>query len=687
MAAKERRIGVDTGGTFTDVFLEVGVLRRIVKVPSTPDDPARAVEAGLVALGEDATGARVVHGTTVGLNALLTRRLGRAALITNAGFRDLIEIGRQERPDIYALHPVKPAPVIPRNLRFEIEARSWPDPETGEVREVARPTDKQVRELAKRVAKTGVKSAAVCLLHSWATPDIETRIARALEQAIPGIAVTTSAGLAPVLREYERFTTATINAALVPITAGYIERLARTVARITGGELALLQSSGGAIGAARAAAEPARVLLSGPAGGVRGAARAASEAGLGDVVTLDMGGTSTDVAFACSATNDDAQMATAPPSVAGLPLVLPSLDIHTIGCGGGSLARVDAGGALHVGPKSAGADPGPVAYGRADVPTLTDAFVQLGRIQPGTFLGGELQLDTAAVHRAFDKLAAQLGLPKRGGADRAADAMIQIARAAMSRAVSAMTLQRGRDPRGLALVAFGGAGGLMAAELAAALGMPRVLIPRDPGVLSARGLASAGFEAEATRTVLWDLEHASSRDLEVLLAELGSDLEARSLEENVRWSTLSKSTHFQLRYRGQTFCLTLARGRSRSLGSLAKRFHAAHAHFFGHALVGHPIELVEVTLCASQKTRASSIQTPKRRPPTRAAHLGAARVRSAGSPCDAPVLDRAALAPGTAFSGPAVVVEYSSSTWIPPQVKARVTGAGHLLLELPKQVG
>lgn len=680
MAADERRIGVDTGGTFTDVYLEWSRGRRVVKVPSTPDDPARAVEAGLAALGEDAAGAQVIHGTTVGLNALLTRRLGRTALVTNKGFVDLLEIGRQERPDIYALHPVKPAPVIERRLRFEVDARSWPDPKTGKVTEVTRPTDKALAALAARVAKTGVKSAAVCLLHSWATPETEARIARALEAR--GIAVTTSAGLAPILREYERFSTATINAALVPIMAGYIERLSASIERLTGGELALLKSSGGTLGAERAAREPARVLLSGPAGGVRGAVRAAREAGLGDVITLDMGGTSTDVAFASAAAARDARMATDPPDVAGLPLVLPSLDIHTIGCGGGSLAHVDAGGALHVGPKSAGADPGPVAYGRADVPTLTDAFVQLGRIQPGSFLGGKLELDTQAVKGAFERLAGQLGLPRRGSADRAAEAMVQIARAAMGRAVSAMTLQRGRDPRLLALVAFGGAGGLMAAELATALGIPRVLIPRDPGVLSARGLAAAGFEAEATRTVLWDLERSSSHDLKVLVAELARDLETRAGEENLRWSSLTKTTALDLRYRGQTFCLTLSQGRTRSMESLKRRFHMAHQEFFGHALEGHPIELVQVTVTAAQRTRVSAMQTPRRRPLPARARRSVVRVRSAGSPCEAPVLERSELPPGTAFEGPAVVVEYSSSTWIPPGVAARVTGTGHLMLEL-----
>ena len=678
-----RLIGVDTGGTFTDLVLETPDGARVVKLPSTPADPGRAVADGLGRLCTAAEGAplgpgdHVVHGTTVGLNALLTRDLAPTALVTNAGFRDLVEIGRQERPDIYALHPERPAPVVPRELRFELAQRSWPDPDTGAVVEVERPDEAELARVVAAVGASGARSVAVCLLHAWADPGPELRVAEAL--ATLGLPVTTSAALCPEFREVERFSTATINAALAPVVGAYLARLEGALA---GARLSLLQSNGGTLEPGRAAAEPARLLLSGPAGGVAGAARAAAEvpelAGTA-LVTLDMGGTSTDVAFHAGGGAEAARLAVDPPAVGGLPVQLPSLDVHTIAAGGGSLADVDAGGVLHVGPASAGADPGPVAYGKSDRLTLTDAFVQLGRIRPGAFLDGGLELDEAAVARAFEALGARLGV----GPDEAAAAMVEIGLASMGRAVSTMTLQRGRDPRDLCLVAFGGAGGLVGVELARALGFPRLLVPADPGVLSARGLATAAFRASRARSLLRPLASLTAADLDGSLDALDDELRALAGEAGLdTGAPLALRHQLDLRYAGQSYQLELDRAPGEDPAATAEAFARAHERFYGYRLDDRPVELVHLRAHATAHRAATPVPDPPPREPAPEAVLGEARVWSPGSKDRATVLARARLAPGTTLAGPAVLSEYSGTTWLPAGAVARVTGAGHLLVRV-----
>ena len=391
---------MDTGGTFTDlVLIEDGELRA-EKLPSTPDDPSRAVLEGIESLGGAGSGDEVVHGTTVALNALLTRRFAPAAMVVNEGFLDMIEIGRQARPELYALHPVKRPALIPRELRFEVSQRSFPGTD-GKLHQERAPQPDELATLARRIGRSKAQSIAVCLLHAYADPEIELRVARALEPL--GLPITCSASILREFREFERFSTTCANAVLVPIISGYVERLARSLPDV---RLSLLQSSGGTLPAERAAQEPARLLLSGPAGGVVGAARAARDAGLERLVTLDMGGTSTDVAFHDARSRLEDSVSSA--EVGGSPIGLPALDIHTIGCGGGSLVHLDAGGILHVGPASAGADPGPICHGKGDAPTVTDAHVLLGHIASGHFLGGRLELDVDGVERAFEQLGKRL---------------------------------------------------------------------------------------------------------------------------------------------------------------------------------------------------------------------------------------------------------------------------------------
>ncbi len=565
-------IGIDTGGTFTDFVLVEGGEMRFEKVPSTPDDPARALLDGLQRLGVAARPAHVVHGTTVALNALLTGALARTALVVNAGFADLIEIGRQDRPELYALHPLKTREIVPRELRFEIEQRSQPALGSRVLEHTRRPTRAELARLVRKVAAAKPEAIAVCLLHSYADPSIEREVAQALRSL--GVPITCSAALVREHREFERFSTAVVNAALVPVVRGYLERLAVSLPHA---RLQLLRSSGGTISAARAALEPVRVLTSGPAGGVIGASRAALEAGFERMVGLDMGGTSTDVAFRNVGATRAAQQVVAS-AIDGRPIAVPSLDLHTIGCGGGSLVHVDSGGVLHVGPHSAGAVPGPVCYGAGLVPTITDAHVLLGHVATGAFVAGRVELDVDAVARAFEKLARKLGTTPL----EAAQATLDVARAAMRRALATMTMQRGEDPARTPLVAFGGAGGLHAAALAASLGMPCALVPRGPGVLSALGMATADAATEGARSVLAPLAAVPRVELARMLKALAKDARDELVDAGCATRAIEFEYELDLRYEGQSFELRVPVEDARR--DAAADFHARHRELYGYAL-------------------------------------------------------------------------------------------------------
>jgi len=681
--ATPRTIGVDTGGTFTDLVLLEADGPKFEKLSSTPLEPARAVLEGVARLiGPSLAGladAHVVHGTTVALNALLTGQIARTAFVTNAGFRDLIEIGRQDRPELYALHPRKPEPLVPRELRFEVAQRSWPDPEPGArgLVQVAEPSAPELAALARELRGARVESIAIGLLHAYAEPGIEERVAAALEPL--GVPITLSARILREHREYERFSTACVNAALVPRMRSYLRELADS---LCGARLSLLQSSGGTLPAALAAGEPVRVLFSGPAGGVVGAARAARQAGFERLVGLDMGGTSTDVSF------QDAARRGSPVStavrVAGHPVAVPSLDLHTIGCGGGSLVEVDASGVLHVGPRSAGADPGPVAYGRSEQPTTTDAHVLLGHIDAGAFLGGRLTLDRESVRTAFERLGRKLGVAP----EAAAQGVLDVARAAMRRAIGVMTLQRGEDPRALPLVAFGGAGGLHAAALAQSLGMRCALVPFGPGVLSALGMAQADAIRDLSESVLAPLARIGPAERRAALQRLAAEGRAQLVDEGFGAREVEIEASLELRYAGQSF--EIAIGDSIALGARdpARAFHAEHERLYGYRLEEREIELVNLRVRAAVRRAAPEPASVRARALGHEARAGErpAWFDLAGKPrrIRTPVLDRARLAPGHRFEGPALVEEFSGTTLVPPRWTARVTSGGHLLLASPR---
>jgi len=681
MAQIARTVGVDTGGTFTDLVSIDGDEVRFEKVASTPHAPERAIVDGLARLAVDladrANPTHVVHGATVALNALLTGAVARAALVTNAGFADLIEIGRQDRPELYALHPQKPPALVPRERRFEIEQRSWPAPDGGAsaIVEVRRPTRAELERLRRAVAREKPEAVAICLLHSYADPSIEDRVARAL--ASLDIPITTSSGLLREHREYERFSTAVVNAALTPLVRGYLERLG---AALSGARLSMLRSSGGRISAARAAVEPVRILLSGPAGGVLGAARAAREAGFDRMVGLDIGGTSADVAFRSLREGEGEPVRVA--HLAGHPIGAPTLDIHTIGCGGGSLLTVDRGGVLRVGPQSAGADPGPVCYGAGDTPTITDAHVLLGHVAPGEFLGGRLELDVDAVERAFEKLSKRMGLEPRAAARVALD----VANASMQRALGVMTMQRGEDPRETPLVAFGGAGGLHAAELARTLEMPCAIVPRGPGVLSALGMATADAVAEDSQSVLTPLSRLRAAELRSLVARLRAGVQRELREDGHAARSMEFETHFELRYEGQSFELRVAP--CKTLAETARAFHRSHERLYGYAIADAEIELVNVAVRGSVR-RIETAARARRSRASGASKIDGARIATRAMWCSnggrarkvsATIYRREALAVGALVAGPAVLEEFSGATVVPPRFSARVVRGGHLVL-------
>ncbi len=663
-------IAVDTGGTFTDVVALRGGRLSVLKIPSTPDDPARAVLAGVRRMLEDPDGAvgaaedavdaakgaavpfTLVHGSTVATNTLLEGTGARVALVTNRGFEDVIEIGRQNRPQLYAWVGHRPPPLVGRDDRHGVSGRLGPDGAEEE------PLDEgELRELAGRVA--GADAIAICLLHSYADGGHEERVAESLESL--GVPLSVSSRLLPEYREYERTATTVVNAYVAPRMDRYLGRLADE----SGAErVRIMGSGGGAIPVARARREAVHTVLSGPAGGVAGALSAAAAAGITDIITFDMGGTSTDVSLC-----PGAPMHTRELSIAGVPVAIPVIDIHTVGAGGGSIAEVDAGGALRVGPRSAGADPGPICYGRGGRRvTVTDAHVWLGRIPSGAFLGGDIALDREAIRAPLGELANALG----GSLEDAAEGVLEVADTAMEGALRVISVERGHDPADFALVPFGGAAGLHAIGLAERLGINRLLVPPDPGVLSAFGMLVSPVRKDLSRTLLVGADAADRigeayRDLE---REARSAMEA----EGVPPDEVAVRHLADVRYAGQSFELRVpAEG-------WADAFHDAHEARYGFARRAARVELVTA--------RVEAVGPATRTPPRSQAALADAAdgshprvpVYHRGETVDAALVARSSLARGDRLTGPAVVHEYSATLWLSAGWSAEALEEGGLLL-------
>jgi len=645
-------VGVDTGGTFTDfVALRAGRLVAL-KLPSTPRAPQRAVLEGLQRLGAG-RGTRVRHGSTVATNTLLERTGARVSLATTAGFEDLLEIGRQDRPALYALAPRRAEPLVPSARRVGVRERLGPDGVA------LRPlTPAEARRAARALARTRPEAVAVGLLHAYADPRHERLLGRALARL--GVPVTLSSALCPEVREYERLATTVTNAYLAPRVAGYLGSLARgTRARVE-----VVLSHGGTAPPALAAREPVRQLLSGPAAGLAAAWQVARACGFERALTLDVGGTSTDCAYVAGELPRRRAR-----EVAGFPVLLPVLDVHTVGAGGGSIARVDAGGLLHVGPESAGADPGPACYGRGGPATVTDALVVLGRIPGEVLAGSGLALDRAAAATVLGALARAL---RRRDALEAAEGVLTVADARMEAALRRVSVEQAHDPRGAALVAFGGAGGLHACALAESLGGAAVLFPVHAGVLSALGALAGGSRRERSRSVLLDAGDGAAlerawRALERRVRADFAPAERRSLALE-RWA--------EVRYRGQSHEVPLRGG-----ADLAGRFHAEHERRYGFCDPARAVEVVTLEVRGATPVEWERIARLRAAAAAEApARPGRARVRVSGRMAEARVWPRQALPRRGAVAGPAVVTDAGATLWVAPGWSARVHRDGTVVV-------
>ena len=639
------RIAIDTGGTFTDCVYARGAQLNILKISSTPADPGSAVLQAVnqIAAGEQAD---IRHGTTVGTNALLERKGARTAFVTTTGFEDTIEIGRQARPKLYDLFFNKDPQIAPAELRFGVAERIASDGS------VLRPIDgHELARLKAAVAAAGPESIAVSLLFAFANTTNEKAVAESLREL--GVPVSASHEILPEFREYERGSTVLINAYLMPKMRSYLELLDSTI-RAQGSRLHVMQSSGGIIPAAVAAREPVRTILSGPAGGVVGALAVGTAAGFTRILSFDMGGTSTDVALV---DGEKGLRTTTESKTMGMPVAVPMLDIHTVGAGGGSLAGFDQGGVLQVGPQSAGSVPGPICYGRGTQPTVTDANLMLGRLDPEAFLGGGMRLDKDRTRQYFE-----LSKGRLNSVEVFAEGIVRLADSHMEKALRQISVEQGHDPRDFVLVSFGGAGPLHACALARALRIPKVLVPRMPGALSAYGILVSDVVRDYSRTLMVRPGNTAIAQHLAALEELGREhMEAEGLEALALRS-------LDLRYAGQGYELPVHFNTD-----YVREFHALHEQRYGYSDRSRPVEIVNARVRMVAATEQLALDRSAMDRPS--GLQGGSAVRSMyyeGQWCEGKVYDRNTLLAGNCLAGPALIVEYSATTFVPPRCKAHV---------------
>jgi N-methylhydantoinase A len=650
-----QRVGVDTGGTFTDFIVIRDGKIDVFKELSTPPHPEEAILKGLARLDESSI-LEVIHGSTVATNALLERKGARTALLTTEGFEDVLVIGRQTRSDLYNIFVTRPEPLVPDELRVGVHERTLYDGK------IEKPLDAvHLQNVIQNLSGRNVESIAVSLLYSFANGEHEKAICEALEPL--GIPISLSSKILPEYREYERTSTTVINAYLAPLMGRYLTRLQQ---RITKSPLHVMQSNGGSVSSATAASEPVRTILSGPAGGVVGAFHIAQMCGYSNFVTFDMGGTSTDVSLC-----EKEIKVTHENEVNGMPVGIPMMDIHTVGAGGGSIAQLDVGGALKVGPESAGADPGPICYGKGERLTVTDANVILGRLLPEFFLGGTMELAAGRILPALQKSA---WLHHWKSAEEVAHGVIDVVNNNMEQAIRLISVERGYDPRDFTLFCFGGAGGLHAASLSGALGMQRVVVPRFPGALSALGLLLADVRKDYSRTLLIDAD-VESRKLNGALGELHRRGQKELQAEGFKKTEIHARDFVDLRYRGQSYELTVALG-----SRLVEVFHKAHERRYGYSTPGRDVELVNVrTVFVGRTSKPHFKKAPRQR--GKAEPMSTRFVWLGGKQIKTRIYDRQKLGYGQAVEGPAVIGEYSSTTLVPPDCRCVVDPYLNLVLE------
>ena len=658
-------VGVDTGGTFTDIVLLQEGQFRIHKVLSTPDDPSRAILQGLSELNILEGMTTLVHGSTVATNAVLERKGAATGLITTAGFRDVLEIGRQTRPKLYAIRVQKEPPLVPRSARVEVVERLN---ERGEV--LVNLDRASLQTAIAELQAHGIEAVAISLLFSFTNPTHEQRVTEAAREV--GFYVSASYEVVPEFREYERTSTVVLNAYVGPLIDRYLARLEQAIPERT--TFRIMQSNGGSISSTTARREAARTLLSGPAAGVVGAAFVAEASDITRSITLDIGGTSTDVALI-----DGAIAETTDGKIGGYPNKLPMLDIHTVGAGGGSIAWFDTGGALRVGPRSAGANPGPASYGRGGTEaTVTDANVVLGRLLPEAFLGGKMHLDIEKARNAVASIAQHM----ETSLEEAALGIIRIVNANMEAAIRVISVERGHDPRNFALIAFGGAGPLHACELAMALRIPRVLVPTTPGVLSALGMLAADILKDYVNTIMLPAENAQETIHETFM-QLEQRGHTDMLREGFAPEQVTIERYLDLRYAGQSFELIVPF--EDTLQHAINHFHMLHEQRFGYSDPNERVQVVNVRVKARglatrpelKQHRETQVSTPS------PVMMRDVMFVEPDGPitCNTPVYERDSLSVGSTVVGPAIVIQYDTTTVIPPQWYARVDSVRNIIIE------
>ncbi len=645
---ESRLFGVDTGGTFTDVVLrEPNGNVSLHKLLSTPSDPSRAIVEGIRFFGDDAN-LRLVHGSTVATNALLERRGARVLLVVSAGFEDLLYLRRQNRPELYTQNPQLPAPLVDHRDTLGVAERVLND---GQVQ--VELTSAAIESVVRRAV--GYEAVAICLLHAYANPFHEKALKAALTLADPTLHISASHEVLNEFREYERASTTAINAYVGPVMTAYLHALE---VELSPAPIDVIQSNGGRYDVKAAAEFPVNTILSGPAGGVVGAWSVAKELGFDQIIGFDMGGTSTDVSLC-----DGGMIWTNESEIDGIPIRVPVLDIHTVGAGGGSIAWRDEGGALRVGPRSAGASPGPACYGRGGVlATVTDANMFLGRIPADARLAGEMPLDLAAATQAITSGAAEFAIDPV----EFAKGIIDVANASMVRAIKVISVERGKDPREFKLVSFGGAGGLHACALAEDLGINTVVIPAMPGLLSAYGMLKAASLRTASKTVLVALGHDHAA-LQQVLDALREEVESQMPDGEVEFFA-------ECRYVGQSF--ELAMPWSHSATTLEASFHARHEESYGYRM-SRPVEVVNVRAVATHPATIGTFRLPDA---PAAATQNAVAVFERES--EIRVIPRQNLSEGKDDQGPMIIVEFSSTTLVPPGWTVSLAN-GHILLVRP----
>ena len=659
-------IGIDVGGTFTDIAILRDGLLSIHKLPSTPADPSEGVRLGIAEI--DAGPADYVHGSTVATNALLEGKGGKTALVTTLGFEDVLEIGRQSRSDLYDLDLDRAPALAPWELRFGLPERV---DYTGAILEDL--TTEAIETLLALLREAQVDGVAVSFLFSFLNSVHEEKLLSALKNISNPPFISISSQVIPEFREYERTSTVVVNSYVGPVMARYLGELEKSL----GSGLRIMQSSGGSITARLAAEQPVRTILSGPAGGVVGAFHTGRQAGFPDVITLDMGGTSTDVSLCPGQIKE-----TTSANLGGYPISVPMIEIHTVGAGGGSIARVDAGGALVVGPESAGADPGPACYGKGDQITVTDANLVLGRLRPAQFLGGRLTLNAERSTRLIGQLASQIG----STVEETALGIVRVVNANMERAIRTISLERGYDPRRFTLIPFGGAGPMHSCELASELGIPRVLVPTHPGILSALGVAIADVVKDYSRTVMLRGEEINQVRLEEEFHGMEGQARRELGHEGLPAERMAARRFLDARYVGQSFELTIdcpdSSRRADLQRSIANSFYRAHLQRFGYADRNEAVEIVNLRLkleLEMEKPRA----TPQDKGPDdpSPAWLEEAEVTFREGRLSTNLYERGRLECGNRVSGPALLLQLDTTIVVPPSWSGVVDAYGNLILE------